>query len=105
MEIVEFLNLPKNTVCDIAMRCHDGLAPQGDPDEDKAAPPSRKKLQETSNKKRMSDFLQQLQKLIEENPMPPHFFGDEEKVNTEVYLNVLEDVVKPWEEEVTAGAG
>ena len=36
--------------------------------------------------------------------MPPHFFGDKEKMNTEVYLNVLEDVVKPWGEEMTAGA-
>ena len=84
MEIVESLNFQKSTVCDITKRYHDDLASQEGPDEDKAASPSRKKLPEARNKKRMSDFLQQLQNLIEENPMPPHFFEDKEKVNAEV---------------------
>ena len=224
MEIVEFLKVPKSTVYDIAKRYYDDLASQDGPDEDKTASPARKKRSEAPNKKRMPDFLQQLQELIEEDPMqsmrqlairldvsectvrravhqdlryksytirirqlltetmkakrvttgtkllsslkheatgrikifsdekiftvdsktnrrntrclcqfpdevpiamktkfpasvmvlgvvtsngdvmPPHFFGDKEKVNTEVYIKALEEVVKPWVEEVTAGA-
>ena len=37
--------------------------------------------------------------------MPPHFFEQNEKVNTDVYLRVLETVVLPWIKEVTRGAG
>lgn len=35
--------------------------------------------------------------------MPPHFFSPKETVNTEVYLSVLEDKIKPWMDEVAAG--
>ncbi len=35
--------------------------------------------------------------------MPPHFFGTKETVTKEVYLRVLEDVIVPWMEEVSAG--
>ena len=36
--------------------------------------------------------------------MPPHFFGDKETVNAEVYIRVLDEVVKPWTDRVTRGA-
>ena len=35
--------------------------------------------------------------------MPAHFFSYKEKVNTEVNIKALKEVVKPWVEEVTAG--
>ncbi|QQP50599.1 Transposable element tcb2 transposase, partial [Caligus rogercresseyi] len=35
--------------------------------------------------------------------MPPHFFGPKEKVNTEVYLNVLKTVVVPWMNSLASG--
>ena len=35
--------------------------------------------------------------------MPPHFFGDKETVNAEVYIRVLDEVVKPWIDSVTKG--
>jgi transposase len=35
--------------------------------------------------------------------MPPHFFKKGENVNKEVYLNVIQTVVKPWMDEVAAG--
>ncbi|QQP53454.1 Transposable element tcb2 transposase, partial [Caligus rogercresseyi] len=35
--------------------------------------------------------------------MPPHFFCPKEKVNTEVYLNVLKTVVVPWMDSVASG--
>ncbi len=36
--------------------------------------------------------------------MPPHFFKVGQKVNKEVYLEVLEDVVKPWMDRVANSA-
>ncbi len=36
--------------------------------------------------------------------MPPHFFNVGQKVNKEVHMDVLEDVVKPWMDLVANGA-
>ena len=36
--------------------------------------------------------------------MPSHVFGEKEKVDTVVSLNMLDEVVKPWVEELTGGA-
>lgn len=35
--------------------------------------------------------------------MPPHFFGPKETITKEVYLKVLEEVIVPWMEQVSAG--
>ncbi|QQP57940.1 Transposable element tcb2 transposase [Caligus rogercresseyi] len=35
--------------------------------------------------------------------MPPHFFEPKQKVNQEVYLEVLSNVVKPWIDTVASG--
>lgn len=35
--------------------------------------------------------------------MPPHFFEAGLKINTDVYIEVLSNVVKPWMEQVAAG--
>ncbi len=35
--------------------------------------------------------------------MPPHFFPKGRKINTQEYLTVLKEVVKPWMDEVAAG--
>ena len=35
--------------------------------------------------------------------MPPHFFEPGQRINAEVYLNVLETVIKPWITQVAAG--
>jgi transposase len=35
--------------------------------------------------------------------MPPHFFSKGQKVNSEVYLTVMKDVVKPWMENIARG--
>ncbi|QQP42463.1 Transposable element tcb1 transposase [Caligus rogercresseyi] len=34
--------------------------------------------------------------------MPPHFFGPDVRVRTEVYLNVLKTVVVPWMDSVAS---
>ncbi len=36
--------------------------------------------------------------------MPPHFFRPKEKVNQQVYLEVLQDVIKPWMDRITRDA-
>ncbi len=35
--------------------------------------------------------------------MPPHIFAKGLKINTDEYLKVMEDVVKPWMDQVAAG--
>jgi hypothetical protein len=35
--------------------------------------------------------------------MPPHIFETDLRVNTEVYLDIMANVVKPWMDEVAAG--
>ena len=37
------------------------------------------------------------------NVMPPHIFAAGLKINTEVYLDVMTTVVKPWMDEVASG--
>ncbi|QQP41930.1 Transposable element tcb1 transposase [Caligus rogercresseyi] len=35
--------------------------------------------------------------------MPPHFFAKGQNVNKEVYLDVMQTVVKPWMTQIAAG--
>jgi hypothetical protein len=35
--------------------------------------------------------------------MEPHFFGNKERVNTDVYCQLLEDKVIPWMIQIAAG--
>ncbi|QQP57297.1 Transposable element tcb2 transposase, partial [Caligus rogercresseyi] len=39
----------------------------------------------------------------EAHVMPPHFFEPKQKVNQEVYLEVLSNVVKPWIDTMASG--
>ncbi|QQP49218.1 Transposable element tcb1 transposase, partial [Caligus rogercresseyi] len=89
IEIIDFFKFPKATVYSIAKSFKESKDI-----EEGFLTPERKTPERVHVLEVMSS---------EGDIMPPHFFAKGQNVNKEVYLDVMQTVVKPWMIQIAAG--